>query len=86
MLPLTRVPFWVPIFDPQPDLGCPESWRPFPSFMSGLCKSPSSRSRMRPGHIMIQGSLKDTCCPFEAWLFPAKIKVEIYKAMLRCIM
>ena len=30
-----------------------------------------------------QGSLIDTCCPFETWLFPPH---TICKAIVRCIM
>ena len=34
-----------------------------------------------------QGSLKDTFCPFETWLFPPKYReTTCYKAMIRCIM
>ena len=34
-----------------------------------------------------QGSLKDTCCPFETCVFPPKsMETTIYKAMFRCIM
>ena len=36
---------------------------------------------------ILQGSLKDTFCPFETWLFPQKSKeTAIYKAMFRGIM
>ena len=36
---------------------------------------------------IIQGSLKDTFCPIETWLFPPKYRdTTIYKAMFRCIM
>ena len=37
--------------------------------------------------LLVQGSLKDTVCPFETWLFPPKYRdATIYKAMFRCIM
>ena len=35
----------------------------------------------------LQGSLKNTSCPSETWLFPPKQRdTTIYKAMFRCIM
>ena len=37
------------------------------------------------GHVLVQGSLKDTFCIFEAWLFSIR-ETTIYKAMFRCRM
>ena len=37
--------------------------------------------------LVVQGSLKDTICPRETWLFQPKSRDNtIYKAMFRCIM